>query len=700
MNFTRQQFFDGTFNPAADVKYHGLAKEGATCYLNSVLQVLFMTKDFREAVMRHTNENSQFFDQHLKALFEDLQNHTAKTDAIIKTLGIDNVYEQHDAAEYFEKILTLTSPQASQIFHGMLAKKTTCCKCLTETDIDIPFWHLPLALVDSCTDTKGSEGYRVVDGIDDFFRMTELNGENQMYCDQCDDKVDATTKDVMKHHPDVLPLLLKRFEFSYHDMSYVKISCAVEVPYTLQIPDSQTYELYAVVDHVGDLRSGLYSARIKIEEEHGDRWYNFDDARVTELDYEPFQVDNTEKSQSAYLLFYRKSKDAAAEVVKEMRSLAMSNLQVIHEGADQIPQDNGLNSIAKSLPLRSSKQLFPSSSTGNSGSPESPRIVSIRRIKVVEDLLVVFKDKSIMTVTLKMDFVNERGINDAGVSREVYTAFWEQFVEQCDGETERVPRLRPDFCEAEWQAVGQIWVKGFLDHGVFPVRLSKAFILACIHGIDSVSIDILMTSFLNYVAPVERSAVENALQGTMGESDEEDLLDLFTRMGSHSLPPKNNMQLAIERMAHKAILQEPKYIVDCFSTPMAGLQQKLSDKERVLSLYETKKATGKRVLQLFETTNMVLSQRERITFKYLQHYVKTADETKAEKILRFCTGSSVICVDKILVSFNAETGLRRRPVGHTCDATLHIPCTYSSYPEFRTEFDNILSSNYFEMYVI
>lgn len=454
------------------------------------------------------------------------------------------------------------------------------------------------------------------------------------------------------------------------------------------------------MDHFGDLRGGHYTATIKMQEEHGDRWHNFNDTRVTELVYQPFQLDNTERSQSAYLLFYRKSKDAAAEVVKEMRSLAIQNMQVIHEGAAQIPQDNGLNSIAQGLPLRSSKQLFPSSSTGNSGSPESPRSVSIHRIKVVEDLLVVFKDKSIMTVTLKMDFVNERAIDDAGVSREVYTAFWEQFLEQCEGETERVPRLRPDFCEAEWQAVGQIWVKGLLDHGVIPVRLSKAFILACLHGIDSVSIDILMTSFLNYIAPVERSAVENALQGTMGESDEEDLLDLFTRMGSHSLPPKNNMQLAIERMAHKAILQEPKYIVDCFSTPMACLQQRLSDKESVLSLYETKKATGKRVLQLFETTNMVLSQREHTTFNYLQHYVKNADETKAEKILRFSTGSSVICVDKILVCFNAETGLRRRPVGDTCGATLHIPCTYCSYPEFRTEFDNILSSNYFEMYEI
>ncbi|XP_005454499.2 ubiquitin carboxyl-terminal hydrolase 17-like protein B isoform X1 [Oreochromis niloticus] len=331
MNYTGRQFFDGTFNPAAaDVKYHGLAKEGATCYLNSVLQVLFMTKDFREAVIRHTNENSQFIDQHLKALFEDLQNHTAKTDAIIKKLGIDNVYEQHDAAEYFEKILTLTSPQASQIFHGMLAKKTACCTCLTQTDIDIPFWHLPLALVDSCTDTKGSEGYRVVDGIGEFFRMTELNGENQMYCDQCDGKVDATTNDGMKNHPDVLLLLLKRFEFSYHDMSYVKINCAVEVPYTLQIPDSQTYELYAVVDHVGDLRSGLYSARIKIEEEHGDRWYNFDDAGVTELDYQPFQVDNTEKSESAYLLFYRKKKNAVGEEVKEMEQLSLTADQKSH----------------------------------------------------------------------------------------------------------------------------------------------------------------------------------------------------------------------------------------------------------------------------------------------------------------------------------------------------------------------------------
>lgn len=106
-------------------------------------------------------------------------------------------------------------------------------------------------------------------------------------------------------------------------------------------------------------------------------------------------------------------------------------------------------------------QLSQPASAGSIGNPVSQR-VSIHRIKVVEDLLAVFMDSNIINLTLKMDFVNEKAIDDAGVSREVYIAFWEQFLEQCEGETERVPRLRPDFCEAEWQAVGRIWTKGLL----------------------------------------------------------------------------------------------------------------------------------------------------------------------------------------------------------------------------------------------
>ncbi|XP_024144447.1 ubiquitin carboxyl-terminal hydrolase 26 isoform X2 [Oryzias melastigma] len=288
--------FTESVNANSPFRYHSLMNHGATCYLNSVLQVLFMTEDFREAV---NSSKSGFIDHHLKDLFKRLLTQTSDAYRIIQALGIEKVNEQQDAAEYLQKILRMTSPEAAQIFHGEMTERSSCLSCQKQVQTNVPFWLLPLSLGEP-------ESENSVDGsIKNFFKISYFRGEDQMYCDNCDRKTDAAGMSVVKHHPDVLILLLKRFVFSYDYMSYVKINCAVEVPFSLNIPENQTYELYAVIDHFGDLRSGHYTSRIRSQQES--RWLQFNSSSVSALEgCELSQKGDTESSSSAYLLFYRK----------------------------------------------------------------------------------------------------------------------------------------------------------------------------------------------------------------------------------------------------------------------------------------------------------------------------------------------------------------------------------------------------------
>ncbi|XP_030287836.1 ubiquitin carboxyl-terminal hydrolase 7-like [Sparus aurata] len=88
--------------------HHGLYNQGATCYLNSVLQVLFMTTEIHDRL-------NQQPDQKLRKIFMDLKRKTCGTENITKSLKIQNVHEQRDAAECLQEILHHISPEASEV---------------------------------------------------------------------------------------------------------------------------------------------------------------------------------------------------------------------------------------------------------------------------------------------------------------------------------------------------------------------------------------------------------------------------------------------------------------------------------------------------------------------------------------------------------------------------------------------------------
>uniref|UniRef100_A0A8C5CMK4 Ubiquitin carboxyl-terminal hydrolase n=1 Tax=Gadus morhua TaxID=8049 RepID=A0A8C5CMK4_GADMO len=297
-------------------KYIGLSTRGSTCYLNSVLQVFFMTKEFRDAVQSSESSHTSYIDAQLKDLFLLLKKGCPTTEDIIHGLGIKDVWKQQDAAEYFERILSLASPEASQVFHGKLNHRMSCL-CGKSTDEHNSFWTLNLPI-----NNAHNGVYNVEDGLKRFFSQSKLTGENQVYCDGCEAKADTTTECEVELYPKVLVLLLKRFEFKYYKMDYVKNNCPVDVPLNIEMPMGVSYELYATVDHVGDLRGGHYTATIQPPDDGG-CWYDFNDSRVT-----PKTHFNPKKSQSGYLLFYRKRERQMSEPPLEDPSRPLDEQQV------------------------------------------------------------------------------------------------------------------------------------------------------------------------------------------------------------------------------------------------------------------------------------------------------------------------------------------------------------------------------------
>ncbi|XP_055015565.1 ubiquitin carboxyl-terminal hydrolase 47-like [Boleophthalmus pectinirostris] len=288
-----------------DTSLHGLWNQGATCYLNSVLQVLFMTPEVHEGLKRNTSTDDS--DGVLKDVFDKLKQDTSETTKITDLLQIRDVHRQHDAAEYLELLLNRLSPDVSKPFRGTLTNKTECEEghCIIEETTD--FWTLPLALSD-CTS--------VAEGFQKVFETQSFN----VYCTVCKESTDAKRCCQMKTPPTVLVLLLKRFiidprnGFHYKSKCEVELSREIETEVKMQeickilvkvhscvcplLVQGLSFSLCGVVDHQGSAHGGHYTVSMKSQEDQN--WYCFSDAHVHETEEPAGQ-----RSKTAYLLIYR-----------------------------------------------------------------------------------------------------------------------------------------------------------------------------------------------------------------------------------------------------------------------------------------------------------------------------------------------------------------------------------------------------------
>lgn len=170
----------------------------------------------------------------------------------------------------------------------------------------------------------------------------------------------------------------------------------------------------------------------------------------------------------------------------------------------------------------------------------------------MEDMIELFKDESIVHSPVKVVMVNtfgkeEWGVDNGGVLRDALSAFWCSFYDSCTvGEDERVPAIRHDFKEAEWEATARILVKGYKEVKFFPVKLSKAFIFVTLFEEKQLPDQLLLDSFLAYVSKDERDLINAALSGDeLNEEQNEEWIDFLDRFSSKRVPAKKERATVI-----------------------------------------------------------------------------------------------------------------------------------------------------------
>ncbi|XP_014377644.1 ubiquitin carboxyl-terminal hydrolase 47-like isoform X2 [Alligator sinensis] len=296
--------------------YVGLRNQGSTCYFNSLLQCLFFTPELREAICSCGNSGTSIVHILIK-LFQELmdRNTLLNTTGITKCLGIHNVHQQQDIEEYFRRLMDKIIEEKEEIRQLYEVKKVhtiTCCECRLQTKVENPVLSLSLSFKNLASNHAG---YSVASALDEIQQENTFTGDDQLYCEKCRCKQDATSKYCFGSLPQILVLHLKRYQFDSFT-GFTKLSCEVSVPLLLNMSKEDHtvvyYHLYAMCHHSGGIHGGHYLAEIKSFENNS--WYEFNDSRVRKIPKRQISTDGRIcVSRTAYLLMYRRCVDCSAE---------------------------------------------------------------------------------------------------------------------------------------------------------------------------------------------------------------------------------------------------------------------------------------------------------------------------------------------------------------------------------------------------
>ncbi|XP_065302370.2 ubiquitin carboxyl-terminal hydrolase 7 isoform X9 [Dermacentor albipictus] len=276
--------------------YVGLKNQGATCYMNSLLQTLFFTNQLRKAVYQmptESDDSSKSVALALQRVFYELQfsDRPVGTKKLTKSFGWETLdsFMQHDVQELCRVLLdnmeskmkgTCVEGTIPRLFEGKMISFIKCKHVDYASRRMEPFYDIQL-------NVKGKKN--IHESFQDYCATESLDGDNKYDAGEYGLQ-EAEKGIIFACLPPVVHLHLLRFQYDHVTDNNIKINDRFEFPERLNLSEfltdgganssgPATYTLHAVLVHSGDNHGGHYVVFIN---PRGDgRWCKFDDDVVS-----------------------------------------------------------------------------------------------------------------------------------------------------------------------------------------------------------------------------------------------------------------------------------------------------------------------------------------------------------------------------------------------------------------------------------
>ena len=362
-------------NSKKDTGYVGLKNQGATCYMNSMLQSLFHTPAFRTLVYEMPTTGSEDVKTSiplcLQRLFCRMQmSETAcSTAALTKSFGWDG-YEtmrQHDVQEFLRVLLdnletkmkgSKLEGRVAGLFRGKVRSYIRCKHVKYESSRVEDFYDLSLVVKDTPD---------LLSSFKKYVEPESLEGDNQYDTGSAEfGRQDAEMGTEFVEFPPILHLHLRRFEYDFAYDRMMKINTKFEFPESIDLAQflaedadrskSSVFDLYGVLVHNGSTYGGHYYAFLRTSTDP--QWFQFNDTHVTRTTVDKAVQDNyggsttyttsysysgaaysAEKSYNGYMLVYVRRADAERIFTPVPLESIPLHLRKAAESADDVVTD-------------------------------------------------------------------------------------------------------------------------------------------------------------------------------------------------------------------------------------------------------------------------------------------------------------------------------------------------------------------------